>query len=151
MTFPGVPCIYYGDEAGLSGYRDPFNRATYPWGKEEHDLLSWNKKTIALRMRIDALRTGEFVPIYVDVDVYGFVRRIKDGKDVFGNKRNNGCVAVLINRSQYDAHTVSLDLERWGVNRLECVFESNVKFVPYNGRVEVDILPLSARVLEMTE
>jgi glycosidase len=31
-TLPGVPCLYYGDEAGLYGYRDPFNRGCYPWG-----------------------------------------------------------------------------------------------------------------------
>jgi 4-alpha-glucanotransferase len=105
---------------------------------------------IALRKNIDALRTGEFIPIYTDVDVYGYARRIKDGKDVFGNKRNNGFVIVLINRSQYDAHTVNLDLERWGVNQLESIFDNNVEFVPFNGRIEVDILPLSSRVLKMT-
>ena len=31
MTFPGVPCIYYGDETGLEGHDDPYNRSTYPW------------------------------------------------------------------------------------------------------------------------
>ena len=40
-TLPGVPCIYYGDEAGMQGYRDPFNRGTYPWGRENQSLLSW--------------------------------------------------------------------------------------------------------------
>ena len=39
---PGVPCIYYGDEAGMEGYRDPFNRACYPWGHE--DEVSQNEK-----------------------------------------------------------------------------------------------------------
>ncbi|MCH5353943.1 MAG: glycoside hydrolase family 13 protein [Acutalibacter sp.] len=38
---PGIPCLYYGDEAGMEGYRDPFNRACYPWGNEDQDLLSW--------------------------------------------------------------------------------------------------------------
>ena len=35
---PGVPCIYYGDEAGLEGYADPYTRGTYPWGKEDEEL-----------------------------------------------------------------------------------------------------------------
>ena len=35
FTLPGAPCIYYGDEAGMTGYRDPFNRGYYPWGKED--------------------------------------------------------------------------------------------------------------------
>lgn len=39
-TLPGIPSIYYGDEAGMEGYSDPFNRRTYPWGEEDHELLS---------------------------------------------------------------------------------------------------------------
>ena len=35
MTFPGVPAVYYGDEAGMEGYSDPFNRGVYPWGRED--------------------------------------------------------------------------------------------------------------------
>lgn len=38
---PGMPCIYYGDEAGMTGYRDPFNRAYYPWGREDGNLISF--------------------------------------------------------------------------------------------------------------
>jgi len=148
MTFPGVPCIYYGDEAGLSGYRDPFNRGTYPWGREDNNLLSWHKKMIALRKKTDALRTGEFIPVFVDIDVYGFVRMIKGGKDVFGNDREDGFVVVLINRSQYEAHSVSLDMERWGVNRLRCVFDERSTFLAYNGRIEVEIPALGTRVLQ---
>ena len=49
FTLPGVPCIYYGDEAGLEGYRDPFNRGCYPWGGEDEGLLSWYRSLGALR------------------------------------------------------------------------------------------------------
>jgi 4-alpha-glucanotransferase len=49
MTFPGVPSIYYGDEAGVEGFTDPLNRKTYPWGREDHDLLEWTKKMTRLR------------------------------------------------------------------------------------------------------
>lgn len=38
-TLPGIPCVYYGDEAGMEGYHDPFNRMPYPWGREEKDLV----------------------------------------------------------------------------------------------------------------
>ena len=34
MTLPGIPCIYYGDEAGMEGWEDPLNRRCYPWGNE---------------------------------------------------------------------------------------------------------------------
>lgn len=37
---PGVPCLYYGDEAGMQGFEDPLNRGTYPWGNEDKDLVS---------------------------------------------------------------------------------------------------------------
>lgn len=48
-TLPGIPCVYYADEAGLEGYEDPFNRAAYPWGKEESSLLEWYIKLGELR------------------------------------------------------------------------------------------------------
>ena len=49
FTLPGVPSIYYGDEAGLQGYKDPFNRGCYPWGKENDELVSWYKKLGEIR------------------------------------------------------------------------------------------------------
>ena len=41
MIYPGCPVIYYGDETGMEGYRDPFNRRTFPWGQENTDLQTW--------------------------------------------------------------------------------------------------------------
>lgn len=44
FTLPGVPSIYYGDEAGMQGYKDPFNRRCYPWDDENKELIEWYKK-----------------------------------------------------------------------------------------------------------
>lgn len=55
MTMPGVPCIYYGDEAGLLGMGDPFNRRPYPWGREDHSLLNTVKTLCRLRNELPAL------------------------------------------------------------------------------------------------
>ena len=61
----GTPCIYYGDEAGLEGYRDPFNRRPYPWDNEEKDLVEFVQKLGALRSdgvfrgETEILETGE--------------------------------------------------------------------------------------------
>ncbi|MBQ8351082.1 MAG: glycoside hydrolase family 13 protein [Clostridia bacterium] len=48
-VMPGIPCIYYGDEAGMEGARDPFNRRTYPWGREDEALLAFYRQTGAVR------------------------------------------------------------------------------------------------------
>ncbi len=39
FTLPGIPCIYYGDEVGLTGFKDPWNRRCYPWGYEDNELF----------------------------------------------------------------------------------------------------------------
>lgn len=62
-TLPGVPCVYYGDEAGLEGYRDPFNRGCYPWGREDEGLLHWYRRLGQLRRACAALREGGFRPL----------------------------------------------------------------------------------------
>ncbi|MDW7671048.1 MAG: glycoside hydrolase family 13 protein [Bacillota bacterium] len=60
MTFPGVPSIYYGDEAGVEGFTDPLNRKTYPWGKEDHDLLEWTKRMTRLRNEHNVFIHGDW-------------------------------------------------------------------------------------------
>ncbi|MBO4338413.1 MAG: glycoside hydrolase family 13 protein [Clostridia bacterium] len=59
FTLPGVPSVYYGDEAGMQGYKDPFNRGCYPWGEENEELLSFYKKLCKLRKGIPALKDGK--------------------------------------------------------------------------------------------
>lgn len=74
MTLPGVPCVYYGDEAGMEGYGDPFNRKCYPWGNEDQELLSWYRKTIALRHGSQVYREGGYKTIYASEGIYAFTR-----------------------------------------------------------------------------
>ncbi len=58
MTYVGAPTLYYGDEAGVVGFTDPDNRRTYPWGREDQDLLAFYKKAIALHKTYRTLTTG---------------------------------------------------------------------------------------------
>ncbi len=74
MTFPGVPCIYYGDEAGLRGNTDPDNRRTYPWGNENEEILSFYKEIIGLRNSDDVFVTGDFHSLFIEDDIYAFTR-----------------------------------------------------------------------------
>ena len=147
MTFPGVPCIYYGDEAGLAGYSDPFNRRTYPWGREDKDILEWYKRIIGLRNGMDVLKTGEFIPVYCENDVYGFVRRIQGGRNVFGHQCKDGFALVLVNRSRYKAYTVKLNMIKWGVGRLTDILNNCAEFYAEDGYLTVEILPLKGRLI----
>ncbi len=75
FTLPGVPCVYYGDEAGMEGYRDPFNRCCYPWGKENDGLVEFHKRLGELRKNNSALADGEFENVYAEGNRLDFVRR----------------------------------------------------------------------------
>ncbi|MCD8366080.1 MAG: glycoside hydrolase family 13 protein [Clostridiales bacterium] len=58
MTWPGAPTLYYGDEAGLCGFTDPDNRRTYPWGREDKELIRFHRDMICIHRENSALRTG---------------------------------------------------------------------------------------------
>ena len=81
MTYPGAPSIYYGDEIGLAGKHDPFNRAAFPWNRPEswdRDLLHDFQKYIALRKARPALRRGTFHALHAGEDVFAYARRLGD-------------------------------------------------------------------------
>ena len=59
FTFPGAPTVYYGDEAGMEGWEDPFNRAGYPWGQEDSELKFFFSDLAHLRREHPALQTGQ--------------------------------------------------------------------------------------------
>lgn len=74
MTLPGVPCVFYGDEAGMEGYEDPFNRRCYPWGNENKELLNWYQKLGAIRKKLSVFKDGSYKTIYADDQVFVFQR-----------------------------------------------------------------------------
>lgn len=99
MTFPGTPSVYYGDEAGLEGYRDPLNRRTYPWGREDNDLVAWHRQLISLRNTYPVLQTGDWQSLPLQSDVYVYRRTISGGHDQFGRPAENNTAFILLNRS----------------------------------------------------
>ena len=76
-TLPGLPMIYYGDEAGLEGYSDPFNRLPYPHGKEDIQLLEFYQKIGKMRKEHKVYRRGDFKVLYIDEDSLLFGRYTK--------------------------------------------------------------------------
>ena len=71
---PGLPGIYYGDEAGLEGGHDPYNRACYPWGKENKELLDFYKALGRMRQGQACLIDGDFEVVYENEHCMAFAR-----------------------------------------------------------------------------
>lgn len=96
MTLPGVPLVYYGDEAGLTGGKDPDNRKTYPWGRENPEILSMYKKLISLRKEDEIFIKGDLSMVSISKEILSYKR----------NYRNNHIV-IIINSSE-EEKTISL-------------------------------------------
>ena len=93
MTMPGAPCIYYGDEIGLSGAGDPLCRGAYPWeapGQQDQDMLSHVKALTSLRSEYTALRTGSF----------RFLSGYSDAVVKYERADNTSSLRIILNRSE---------------------------------------------------
>jgi neopullulanase len=102
MTYPGAPMIYYGDEIGMVGAKDPDCRRAMVWDETrwDHDLRAAVKKYIALRKKYIALRRrGEYAHLYSSGEAYAF-----------GRKRDNETVIVALNAGKTTT-TLNLNVE----------------------------------------
>lgn len=104
FAFPGAPTVYYGDEAGMSGFEDPFNRQTYPWGFENHDLIDYVSTLGQFRKSSHALRKGDIRYL-----------QAQDGLLVFSRTYEKETVIAAVNNS---SSPQVLSLPWNGVDRL---------------------------------
>ena len=120
-TVPGVPCIYYGDEAGQEGYRDPFNRRPFPWGRENTELLDYFRKIGKIRRKEKIFETGDFSLVECNKKLLAFARYDK-----------TSFVLTIVNRGTETAY-----------------FDSNLilKNIETNRKIS-QIAPLSACILK---
>ena len=88
-----------GDEAGMEGYKDPFNRVCYPWGNENGELLSWYRELGSFRRGNSVFIDGEFEPVSEADGVIAYIRKNEKQK-----------VMVILNRNA-DAITYYLSPE----------------------------------------
>ena len=78
MTWVGAPTVYYGDEAGVCGFTDPDNRRTYPWGRENKELLAFHKEMIRIHKQEKPLRKGSIKLLYAERNVLAYARFQED-------------------------------------------------------------------------
>ena len=132
MTLPGVPCIYYGDEAGIEGYSDPYNRGSYPWGKEDEELKAVYRRAINIRKLDPVFTDGSFTPFAQGEDVFGFYRDTEQTH-----------AAVFVNRRFYDARDVSFPAK--GERAVEIV--SGLPVTVEEGLAKLTLPPMGAAVV----
>ena len=104
FTLPGIPCIYYGDEAGMQGCKDPFNRGFYPWGEEDVGLVQWYRQLGEFRRSVPVFKEGGLRVLHALDDLVVYTRTDSEGRDA---------VLIAINRGENVARaTVEADFSK---------------------------------------
>ncbi len=98
FTLPGVPSIYYGDEAGMEGYRDPFNRGCYPWGQEVPEILAWYQRLGKIRRSCPALIDGGLHCLIADGNIVAYERQKDDDLLLCAVNRGSTYQSVKLNK-----------------------------------------------------
>ncbi|MBQ4626029.1 MAG: glycoside hydrolase family 13 protein, partial [Clostridia bacterium] len=101
FTLPGVPCIYYGDEAGIEGGEDPFNRGCYPWGKEDKELIEHYKFLGRLRKEHGAFAQGEFIPVSAALGCVAYERKGENERIMTVANRNSHSIVYILPEEGY--------------------------------------------------
>ena len=119
FTLPGAPFVYYGDEIGMQGYRDPFNRAYYPWGREDKELIRFHRDIIKIHKENPALRTGSV--------------KFLNGEDnllCYGRFNREQQFVIIVNNDENIRH---IDLSVWAVGLPKYGTLEQILFTSENG------------------
>lgn len=141
MTIPGAPCVYYGDEVGMSAGTDPFCREALPWDKPEswdNTLREFYHAVIALRNSYKVLRTGDFGFIHAKDKVVSYRRKL-------GNVE-----AVISFNAGKTAQAVTLSAQELGHSAYSVIWplgNGSSSMVRNNAGVTIEIPPQSAVIL----
>lgn len=104
MTWPGAPTVYYGDEAGLCGWTDPDSRRTYPWGREDLDMLEFHRYMIMIHKKNMALKKGSVKPLIAADHLISYGRFFHDN------------ILVVIVNNRAEPREVRVPVWQLGVN-----------------------------------
>lgn len=105
MTWVGAPTIYYGDEAGVCGWTDPDNRRTYPWGKEDLELIEFHRQIIQIHKENPALMKGSYHPLIIGNQCLAY-----------GRFKGTNRIAVAVNNSKEEV-TLFVPVWKLGVGQ----------------------------------
>ena len=147
MTYPGVPCVYYGDEIAMQGFKDPTNRRPYKWADGDDNIRQQYKKFIAERNNHTVLQTGELLPLHAKGDIVAYARVIRNGRDVFGQEAENDSYIAAFNRSLDKKHEVSFEVSDFASGVFVNAFDSEEKYPVIRGKVTITIKPLEGVLL----
>ena len=147
MTWPGAPTVYYGDEAGMCGWTDPDDRRTYPWGREDKEMIRFHKEIIRIHKMYKALKTGSCKILYEGPGLFSFARF--DDEDRFIISFNNND----------DYRKVSIPIWQAGITENEMLVSliyTNIDFFALDARqyasddgfVHYNLPPFSAIVMK---
>ena len=148
---PGLPCVYYGDEAGAEGHSDPQNRRPFPWGDEVRELTEWYRTLSEWRQKEPVLRTGRWIPLSAGPDIFAFGRRTDAGRDGLDEIRTDTAVLVFVNRSARIVEWL-IDVSPVCAGPLREIFGpgQTVHFPDEKGLLPVTLAPYSSQVLKAT-
>ena len=151
FTSPGVPCVYYGDEAGAEGHSDPQNRRPFPWESEDAELTAWYRELAELRRQEPVLQTGRWIPLPAGPDIFAFGRRTDAGRDGLADLLTDAAVLVFVNRSAAVVEWL-VDVSPVCAGPLREILspDNTVHFPDEKGLLPITLQPLAARVLKAT-
>lgn len=104
FTLPGVPSIYYGDEIGMQGMKDPFNRACMQWDNHNEELLKWYKRLGQIRNGAKALIDGEFVPVFCENSAIAYERVCSDNSVLVAVNNNDEETKLFVGEKWNNAY-----------------------------------------------
>ena len=132
FTLPGVPLIYYGDETGLKGGKEPDNRRSYPWGKENKFLVEFYKEIANIRNNENGLKKGNLNIYETDSDVFAFERNYENEK-----------VVVIVNISKEQKIIKDVNLSGCYVN----LFNVSEKYKFVGKSSTISVFPRDFKIL----